>query len=203
MSLTRTLIKIGIGYAAAHGVRKISRGQGLASLFKGNGQGGTGGLAGMMRGFQNRHALPTQSAPEGKREDVRGLLDQFNDKPATDEDEQVASLMLRAMIQSAKSDGVIDDDEKTQIMETLDDDADNADIAFVKSQLKAPVDIDALAADTPVDLREQVYSMSLMAIEVDTPAEARYLNDLAQALMLDQTTVNALHYDMGVDPLYS
>jgi Uncharacterized protein conserved in bacteria len=111
--------------------------------------------------------------------------------------------MLRAMIQAAKSDGGIDEAERAKILDTVGDDADAEDIAFVQGQLAAPVDIESLADDTPAPLRTQVYSASLMTIRVDTQAEAQYLDALARAMGLDQPTVNALHMQMGVQPLYS
>jgi uncharacterized membrane protein YebE (DUF533 family) len=42
-----------------------------------------------------------------------------------------------------------------------------------------------------------------MAIRLDTQPEAEYLDALARAMDLDQPTVNALHMQMGVQPLYS
>jgi uncharacterized membrane protein YebE (DUF533 family) len=42
-----------------------------------------------------------------------------------------------------------------------------------------------------------------MAIRLDTQPEAQYLDALARAMELDQPTVNALHMQMGVQPLYS
>ena len=133
-----------------------------------------------------------------------GMLDQFaNSGAAAPQAEETAALMLRAMIQAAKCDGGIDEAERAKILETVGDDADADDIAFVQDQLAAPVDVDALAADTPAPLRTQVYSASLMAIRLDTQPEAQYLDALARAMEIDQPTVNALHMQMGVQPLYS
>lgn len=132
------------------------------------------------------------------------MLDAFN-KAAPDhsaESEAAAGLMLRAMIQAAKADGVIDEAEKARILEAVGDDASAEDMAFVQAQLAAPVDAKALAADTPEAQRLQVYSASLMTIRVDTEAEAAYLDTLARAMGLDQSTVNALHMQMGLQPLY-
>jgi uncharacterized membrane protein YebE (DUF533 family) len=41
-----------------------------------------------------------------------------------------------------------------------------------------------------------------MTIRVDTEAEAAYLDTLARAMGLDQPTVNNLHMQMGLQPLY-
>lgn len=160
------------------------------------GGGGGAGLAGLLA------AAGGMAAMGGKN--MGGMLDQFaKTGAAAPQAEETAALMLRAMIQAAKSDGGIDEAERAKILDTVGDDADPADIAFVQAQLAAPVDVDALAADTPAPLRTQVYSASLMAIRLDSQPEAQYLDALARAMDLDQPTVNALHMQMGVQPLYS
>ncbi|MCL3883431.1 DUF533 domain-containing protein [Marivita sp. GX14005] len=169
--------------------------RGLLSSGDAEAGGGTG-LAGML-------AAASGMAAMGGR-NMGGMLDQAAKSGAmTPEAEETAALMLRAMIQAAKSDGGIDEAERAKILETVGEDADADDIAFVKTQLDAHVDADALANDTPAHLRTQVYSASLMTIRVDTEAEAQYLDRLARAMGLDQTTVNTLHMQMGVTPLYS
>lgn len=160
------------------------------------GGGGGAGLAGLLA------AAGGMAAMGGKN--MGGMLDQFaKSGAAAPQAEETAALMLRAMIQAAKCDGGIDEAERAKILDTVGDDADAEDIAFVQDQLAAPVDVDTLAADTPAPLRTQVYSASLMAIRLDTQPEAEYLDALARAMDLDQPTVNALHMQMGVQPLYS
>ena len=44
----------------------------------------------------------------------------------------------------------------------------------------------------------EVYAASLLAIEVDTPAEHDYLHQLAQGLGLDEGAVQRLHLTLGV-----
>ncbi|MDA7430598.1 DUF533 domain-containing protein [Primorskyibacter aestuariivivens] len=161
-------------------------------LLSGAGGAGLAGLLAMAGG-----------AAAASGQGVGGLLDQFKTADTAPEAEEAAGLMLRAMIQAAKADGDIDEAEKAKILETLGEDADAGDIAFVQAQLAAPVDVQALAAATPEAQKMQVYSMSLMSIRVDTEAEAAYLDQLAGALGLDQQTVNMLHMQMGVQPLYS
>jgi len=153
------------------------------------------GLAGLLS------ALGGAAATTGQN--VGGLLDQFNTADAAPQADEIAALMLRAMIQAAKADGAIDTAEQAKIMESVGEDADPDDITFVQDQLVAKVDVDKLAKDTPEGLQMQVYSMSLMSIRVDSAAEAQYLDQLARALGLNQQTVNALHLQMGVQPLYS
>lgn len=156
---------------------------------------GGSGLAGMLA------AMGGMAAMTGKG--VGDMVDSMGPMASNPQTDQMAGLMLRAMIQAAKADGEIDATEQAKIMETVGDDADADDIAFVKEVLAAPVDPAALAADTPEGLQMQVYSMSLMSIRVDTDGEAQYLDSLAQALGLNQQQVNALHMQMGVKPLYA
>lgn len=161
-------------------------------LLSGAGGAGLAGLLSMAGGA---------AAAQGKG--VGTLLDQVSGTPGAPEAEEAAGLMLRAMIQAAKSDGGIDAEEKQKILETVGEDADEESLAFVKKQLAAKVDPKALARDTPDAQKMQVYSMSLMSIRVDTEAEAKYLDELASELGLDQQTVNMLHLQMGVQPLYA
>ncbi|WP_439521943.1 DUF533 domain-containing protein [Marivita sp.] len=160
--------------------------------------GGSGGagLAGILA------AAGGMAAMGGKN--MGGLMDQFAQSgAAAPQAEETAALMLRAMIQTAKADGGIDEAERAKILATVGEDADAEDIAFVQEQLAAPVDVQGLAKDTPAALRTQVYGASLMTIRLDSEAEAQYLHELAQAMELDQPTVNTLHMQMGVQPLYS
>jgi uncharacterized membrane protein YebE (DUF533 family) len=110
--------------------------------------------------------------------------------------EDNAKLMIRAMIQSAKADGAIDADERAAILDHLGD-ATDEEIAFVEAELAAPVDVAGLARDTGAQMRGQVYSAALMAVQVDTDAERSYLRNLAQALGMSDAERDALHATMG------
>lgn len=158
------------------------------------GEGGSG-MAGMLAAFAG-------STAQAQGKGAAGLMDAMNAQSSAPEAEAAAGLMLRAMIQAAKSDGGIDKAEQAKILETLGEDADAEDRAFIQAQLKAPVDPEALASDVPEAQRMQVYSASLMTIRVDTQAEAEYLDTLAKAMQLDEAVVNMLHMQMGLQPLY-
>ena len=164
----------------------------LSSLSGGTEQAGAGaGLAGIFA------AMGGAAAMGGKG--VGDMLDGFGKAaPAAPEAEASAGLMLRAMIQAAKCDGDIDDAERAKILETVGEDADAEDIAFVQAQLAAPLDVEALAADTPDAQKFQLYAMSMMSIRVDTPAEKAYMSALADALGIDAQTAQMLNMQMGV-----
>jgi uncharacterized membrane protein YebE (DUF533 family) len=120
----------------------------------------------------------------------------------TPEQNALAGLMLRAMIQAAKADGKIDDAEKQRLMGELGD-LDDEERQFVREQMAAPVDAQGLAREVPEGLGPQVYMISVMAIDFDSQEEAQYLHKLAQALGLQPQTVNQIHEQVGVQNLYS
>ena len=139
----------------------------------------------------------------------RSFGELFNDSLATQDEPEVAptpeqnavaGLMLRAMLQAAKSDGKIDDAEKQRLLSQIGD-LDDEDRQFIRDQMAAPVDAQALARDVPKGLETQVYMMSLLAIDFDHEEEARYLRELAQALGLQQDAVNDVHEQVGVQNL--
>jgi uncharacterized membrane protein YebE (DUF533 family) len=61
------------------------------------------------------------------------------------------------------------------------------------------MDTEALVRDAQnPQVAAQVYAASLMAIEVDTPQEKKYLAELAQKLRLDAQAVQRIHSAVGV-----
>jgi len=178
--------------------------------------GSGGGIGGMLTGLLGGAAAggaATGLAQKGAQESNNATFgDLFNDSIAnggeptvapTVEQNAVAGLMLRAMIQAAKSDGHIDDAEKQRLLGHLGDDLDDDERQFIRDQMAAPVDAQGLAAEVPEGMESQVYLMSLLAIDFDSEAEARYLNDLATAMKLDRAAVNQIHEKAGVMPLYN
>ncbi|MEZ5772528.1 MAG: DUF533 domain-containing protein, partial [Defluviimonas denitrificans] len=107
-----------------------------------------------------------------------------------------------AMIQAAKSDGKIDAEEQRKLMGNLGDVTPD-EKRFVEAAIRAPIDVQGLARQVPKGLEAQVYTMSLMAIDLDNRNEATYLHQLATALGIDQRHVNAIHAQLGAPALYS
>ncbi|AGT10268.1 tellurite resistance TerB family protein [Paracoccus aminophilus] len=190
-----------------------SAGGGLGGILAGAVSGGLGGLLGgllsgrgptasPMDGLAHKDSQPHNEASFG--EVLNDAIATGNEPqiPPTPEQNAVAGLLLRAMIQAAKSDGQIDDREMQRLVaETGEQDGPERD--FIREQMAAPVDPIALARETPQGLGPQVYLVSLMAIDFDNEAEARYLHALAEALGLAQEQVNAIHQQVGVQNLYS
>ena len=128
--------------------------------------------------------------------------------PANAAEEQqvldVASLIVKAMINAAKADGRIDEAERDRIIGKLEEGGiSDEERRFVGEEMSKPIDIDSLARAAPnQQVATQIYAASLLAIEVDTDQERRYLQDLAAALGLDSNAVAYLHSALGVTTLH-
>ncbi|SIO56605.1 Uncharacterized membrane protein YebE, DUF533 family [Rhodovulum sp. ES.010] len=109
--------------------------------------------------------------------------------------ERNARLVIRAMIQAAKSDGEIDPGERARLMEVLGD-LSPQERDFVADEIARPVDIEALAAETGSYQRTMVYAASVVAIDVGNPAETAYLDRLATALHMGRAARQRIHKAM-------
>jgi uncharacterized membrane protein YebE (DUF533 family) len=116
--------------------------------------------------------------------------------PSSEADQQsLGRNLLRAMIAAAKADGHIDAKEQTEIFAQMDRlDLSSDDKAFVMDELRKPLDVDAVArcARSPEEAAE-IYTASLLAIDVDNASERGYLAMLAARLNLDEKLVAHLH----------
>ncbi len=112
-----------------------------------------------------------------------------------------AEIMLRGMLNAAKSDGKFDQAEQQKVMEHLGD-VSTEELAFVRNEMAQPLDVDAFVRSVPRGLEQQVYLMSLLGIELDSQAEAQYLDRLAKGLGISQAQSNSIHQQVGVPALY-
>ena len=127
--------------------------------------------------------------------------------PAQVEPEEVKALtgpetertLLKAMISAAKADGQIDQDEMKKIIGKIStDQVTPEEKQFVLDQMATPLDVAGLAAEARNPAQAaQIYAASILAIDVDSDQEKRYLQDLAGALRLDAATVAQLHQMTG------
>lgn len=163
---------------------------------------GSGGLTEALGGLLGQGSQPSNDRSFG--DVLNGAMANRGEPEVapTPEQNAMAGLMLKAMIQAAKSDGKLDANEQKKLMGNLQD-ASEAERAFVQQELQSPVDVARLARAVPPGLEAQVYTMSVMAIDLDSQAEAQYLHQLAQAMGLDQGEVNQVHAQLGVPALYA
>ncbi len=181
---------------------------GLGGLLAGlaGGQAGGGAAAGGLGGLLG--SLGGATAPQqGSSTPDFGSM--FNDALQGKEPEQVsqtdeenAAILLRAMISAAKADGELDSEEQRKITEHLGD-VSEEEAAFVRNELQAPLDLDGLVASVPSGLEQQVYLMSLMAIDLDSKEEAVYLDSLRKGLNISEQVSNQIHEKLGAPQLYA
>ena len=105
------------------------------------------------------------------------------------------------MIAAANADGVIDQDERNRILGKLETvDLSDQEHSFVVRELLSPVGMENIVtAVKSQEMAKQVYTVSLLAIEVDTDAERTYINTLAQRLGLDESDINDIHRKLGIE----
>ncbi len=111
-----------------------------------------------------------------------------------------ALAFVKAMINAAKADGQIDAEEQQKIVSRLGD-VGPQEAAFIQEEMSKPLNFDFFS-DITQDMAPQIYAVSLMAINLDTAAESHYMQQLAQGLGLDPRTVNGIHAQLGLAPLY-
>lgn len=119
--------------------------------------------------------------------------------PTANQDQ--AMVLLRAMVNAAKSDGQLDDREQQAIFQQLGNVSQDT-LRFLQSEFAKPLDVRQFAWDVPLGLEEQVYSLSVMAIDLDENKEARYLHDLAHGLRLDPETCNDIHRQLDAPTIF-
>jgi len=193
------------GGGAGGGAAGASLGGLLGQLGGSGGAAGGGGIGSLLGGMLG--GTPSSGgglgsllgAAMGQQRPDGGIAQQA---PSADpEQEQQAELLVRAMINAAKADGAVDDAERDRIVGKLGE-VDEQELAFVRREMAAPLDVDAFARSVPQGLEQQVYLVSLLAIDLDNQAEARYLDALCKGLGIDQAVANQLHEEVGAPALY-
>lgn len=128
-------------------------------------------------------------------------------EPRTEADQQEleenAELILKTMINAAKADGQIDEREIRRIVGKLQEVGLDAETQqYVMMEMQKPMETQQLIASAQgrPELAAEMYAASLMAIEVDTPAEKAYLNQLAAGLGLDAGVTQRIEEFAGVRP---
>ncbi|MGB6044781.1 MAG: DUF533 domain-containing protein [Pirellulales bacterium] len=114
---------------------------------------------------------------------------------------QRAETLIRAMINAAKSDGAIDQVEQDKIVGQLGE-ISREEADFLRNEFRRPLDVHEFAHSVPTGLEDEVYAISLMAIDLDTRPEAEYLRELAKFLRISPEVCNDLHDRYGAPRLY-
>lgn len=114
--------------------------------------------------------------------------------------DSLGRVLLEAMIAAARADGQLDGAERRALFEHVSRlHLPETERAELFAALERPVDLPSLvAAATTPERAVEIYTASLLAIEVDTPAERGYLEMLAAALGLAPGLVAQIHREAGL-----
>jgi len=109
--------------------------------------------------------------------------------------ETLGLTLVRAMIAAARADGRLDAQESQAIFQRIASlELPPDDQALLVKEMGRPVDMDAIVnSATSPEVAAEIYIASLLAVDVDTPAEQSYLAMLAARLNLDPDLVAELH----------
>lgn len=188
------------GGGLAGGLGGLLGGQQQQGQQQGGQAGGLGGLLESLGGAQGGQQAP-QQPQQG------GFGDLFNTALAGEEPkpdpaaEQQAEILLRATLMAARADGEIDAAEQQKITGNLGEMSED-EANFIRNEMANPTSLEAFIPTIPAGMEQQVYLMSVMAIDLDTQEEAQYLDKLAKGMNIDQATSNAIHAKLGVPALY-
>ncbi len=142
----------------------------------------------------NEQAAQTHTQPKGFEEHSPGMVH--------GEACEQATLMIQAMVNAAKADGRVDKQEQDKILGKMGNVTED-EIRFLRNELAKPLDVDGFVRSIPAGMGNQIYAMSLMAIDLDTNPEAQYLHQLAQGLNIAPQVANQIHTQLGAPVLYS
>jgi uncharacterized membrane protein YebE (DUF533 family) len=114
--------------------------------------------------------------------------------------EAIVDLTVKAMINAAKADGRIDEDEMQKVVGELQEDGvSDEEREYLLAEVRKPMcTADIVRAVPNRQVAAQIYAASLLAIEADTPREQEYLRQLARELELDGPVVEQIHAALGV-----
>jgi len=204
---------------------KVAMGMVMAKVTKGMMGGGSSGggiadmLGGLLGGNKNNTASASQGggigdllsgltgSKQGSTNDngLGGLLSAALSgqevATTTPTQEEQAKILLKAMINAAKSDGQIDQDEQAKIVKHIGE-ITPEELAFVKHEMSAPLDLEGVI-ENATGIEAEVYLSSLMTINLDSKEEALYLDKLAKGLNISKEDADAFHEKLGVPKLYS
>ncbi len=112
-----------------------------------------------------------------------------------------ALVLVRAMINAAKADGSISQEEQQAIIERIASPTQDT-INFLRQEFSSPLNVRDFAWAVPLGMEQQVYTISLASIQLDTNPEASYLRDLAHGLRLAPEFCNEIHQRYGAPTIF-
>jgi uncharacterized membrane protein YebE (DUF533 family) len=191
------------------GGRSGDQGQSGGGVFGGGqqqapGQQGGGGLGDLL-GKALKELTKAQTGGGGAGAATGGSNNPFDppqqqSAPVTQNEH--AEVYVRAMIQAGLSDGRIDQQEQQAILQKVGN-VGQSEAAFIRSEMQKGCDVNAFIHTVPRGIEEEVYTVALMAINLDNRTEAQFLDALARGLRITNEQSNAIHDRLGAQRLYS
>ncbi|MCY2982355.1 MAG: DUF533 domain-containing protein [Planctomycetota bacterium] len=157
---------------------------------------------------QQPRSAPQQQSPQlptdifGQRQGQAPKINLSVPKPTPLSDNDLAILFIRAMINSAKVDGEISEDEQNKILGQVGGTTPEI-VQFLRTEFARPLNVNEYAQSLPIGMEEKAYGISLMAIKLDTKEEADYLRQLAKTLRITPETCNKLHQQQNAPLLFA
>lgn len=160
-----------------------------------------GSLAGSVLGGRGMRGMGKGGAAAGGIGSMLGGLfggdDKEKEEAVANISDDDAKILIRAMCNAAKSDGHVDEDEVQNILGRVDD-ASEEEKDFLKAELESPIELETFVRSVPAGMENEVYTVSLLAIDVDTAAEADYLDKLAAGLGISRDVRDKIHEALSV-----
>lgn len=188
----------------------------LGSVLGGGGNSGGGNdmlgsiLGSVLGGGSGRQSAPAPVQQSGSNVlgDLLGSVLGGNKAPEVEPQQRAqaqlqAEVIVKAMINAAKSDGRIDEAEKKKIIGGLGSEVTEAEVNFVQREFNAPLNVQQFASEVPRGMEAQVYMLSLTSIDLDSQNEAQYLGSLARELQLDPQLCNQIHDQVGAPKIFN
>ena len=110
-----------------------------------------------------------------------------------------AMLLVQAMVAAAAADGVIDDEERAQMLKRASDAGfDDETRRFLEAELANPKSLAVIIASSRPELATDIYAASCAAIVTDTDAERAYLETLGRRLGLSEEARTQIHRQLDL-----
>jgi uncharacterized membrane protein YebE (DUF533 family) len=174
------------------------------ALLGGGGKSVSGAVGGGVMALLGAMAFKALKGGGGQKPRVPLGLQEPQTASERDELERHSELILKAMINAAKADGQIDKDEIHRILGKLSETGADAEAQeYVMTEMQKPMETEKLiaAVQGQPELAAEMYGASLLAIEVDTPAEQKYLDQLAAGLGLTPEVARRIKAAVGLQPV--
>lgn len=142
---------------------------------------------------------PSPSSPQSLAPMPKSSLGAPASAPSSSPRTADAILLVQAMVAAAAADGVIDDEERAQMLKRATDAGfDDETRRFLEAELANPKSLAVIIASARPELATDIYAASCAAIVADTDAERAYLETLGRRLGLSEEARTEIHRQLDL-----